>query len=395
MKPKGVMVTGMGCICAAGNSVKFAMDSLYRTVRNPATPKRIQTKLEIEYPVFEVKSEISVSDPMATRTSLLTLHAVNEALIQSNLDEQELKKWRVGVCIGTTVGCTLNNEPFYRNYRAGKNPDVSAIDRYLGNNPALYIAKKFKCKGPTATIANACSSGTDAIGLAKSWLEMDLCDIVIAGGADELSRITYLGFISLLISSTEACRPFDKYRKGLNLGEGAGIIIMEKREVSKNRNSKALANIVGYATFADAYHPTAPHPEGLGLTRAINQALKQADIGLEKIGFINAHGTSTQNNDEVEGSTIVKLFSDKIPTVSTKGYTGHTLGAAGGIESVFTIQGLLDQKLPVTPGFADFDPACGLSPTTTNTKVSAEFALSNSLAFGGNNSALIFQGVQE
>jgi 3-oxoacyl-[acyl-carrier-protein] synthase-1/3-oxoacyl-[acyl-carrier-protein] synthase II len=370
------------------------MDSMYSGIRHPAKPNRIQTKLKIEYPVFEVEPEISLSDPMATRTSLLTLYAVNEALAQSNLHEHELKEWRVGVCIGTTVGCTLNNEPFYREYKAGKNPDLSAIDRYLGNNPALYIAKKFGCKGPTATIANACSSGTDAIGLAKSWLENDLCDMVIAGGADELSRITYLGFISLLISSTEACRPFEKNRKGLNLGEGAGIVIMEKPEVTKNRGSKTLAKIVGYATFADAYHPTAPHPEGLGLTRAINQALAQAGIGREQIGFINSHGTSTQNNDEVEGSTIVRIFSDEIPTVSTKGYTGHTLGAAGGVESVFAIQGLLDQKLPATPGFEEFDPACGLSPTISNTNVSAEFALSNSLAFGGNNSALIFQGVQ-
>lgn len=395
MKPQGVSVTGIGCICAAGDSVKSAMDSMYSAVRNPATPKRIQTKLEVEYPVFEVASEISVTDPTATRTSLLTLHAVKEALTQSNLDEKEMQKWRVGVCLGTTVGCTLNNEPFYRDYKAHINPDLSAIDRYLGNNPALYIADKFKCKGPTATIANACSSGTDAIGLAKSWLENDLCDIVIAGGADELSRITYLGFISLLISSTEACQPFDKNRKGLNLGEGAGIIIMEKPEVVKARSSKTQANIVGYATFADAYHPTAPHPEGIGLTRAIHQALTQAKITLDQIGFINAHGTSTQNNDEVEGSTIVRIFSDKIPTVSTKGYTGHTLGAAGGIETVFAIQGLLDQKLPATPGFEDFDPVCGITPTTSNTNVSAEFALSNSLAFGGNNSALIFQGVQQ
>ncbi|MEJ2543397.1 MAG: beta-ketoacyl-[acyl-carrier-protein] synthase family protein [Calditrichaceae bacterium] len=395
MKPKGVSVTGLGCICAAGDSVASAMNAMYRSVRNPDIPKRIQAKLEVEYPVFEVASEITVSDPMATRTSLLALQAANEALNQSNLDEVELQKWRVGVCLGTTVGCTLNNEPFYRDYKTGKNPDLSAINRYLGNNPALYIADKFKCKGPTATIANACSSGTDAIGLAKSWLENDLCDIVITGGADELSRITYLGFISLLISSTEACRPFDKYRKGLNLGEGAGIVIIEKPEVVKARSSKTFANIVGYATFADAYHPTAPHPEGIGLTRAIHQAMTQAKIDLEQIGFINAHGTSTQNNDEVEGSTIAKLFSDKIPTVSTKGYTGHTLGAAGGVETVFAIQGLLDQKLPATPGFEEFDPACGVTPTTSNTNISAEFALSNSLAFGGNNSALIFQGVQQ
>ena len=394
MSTQGVSVTGLGCICSAGDSVQSAMKSLYSGKRNPSKPKQIETTLDANYPVFEVETKLSVSDPKATRTSLLALQAVNEALQQANLTKTDLKNLRIGVSIGTSVGCTLNNEPFYRDYRAGKNPHLNAITRYLGNNPSLYIADNFGCKGPIATIANACSSGTDAIGLAKSWLDNDLCDIVIAGGTDELSRITYLGFISLLVTSTEACRPFDKNRKGLNLGEGAGIVIMEKPDIVKKRNQKVLAKITGYSTYADAYHPTAPHPEGLGLTRAINRALIQTGIGPEQIGFINAHGTSTQNNDEVEGKTLVKMFSDTVPVVSTKGYTGHTLGAAGGIEAVFAIQGLLDQKLPATPGFNEFDPACGLSPTIANTDVTAEFALSTSLAFGGNNSALIFQGTE-
>jgi 3-oxoacyl-(acyl-carrier-protein) synthase len=394
MSSKGVNVTGLGCICSAGDSVRSAMKSLYSGKRNPGVPKRIQADLEVNYPVFEVMDELRVSDPGATRTSLLALQAVEEALQQAGLTSEDLIRLRVGVCIGTSVGCTLNNEPFYRDYKAGKHPDLNAIDRYLCNNPSLYIAKKFGCKGPLATIANACSSGTDAIGLAKSWLENDLCDIAIAGGADELSRITYLGFISLLVTSTDTCRPFDRNRKGLNLGEGAGILIMEKPDVGKLKNQTILAKIAGYATYADAYHPTAPHPEGIGLNRSIRQVLAQANIEPEKIGFINAHGTSTQNNDEVEGSTLANIFSDKIPVVSTKAYTGHTLGAAGGIEAVFAIQGLLDQKIPATPGFMEFDPACGLSPTQSNTEVSAEFALSNSLAFGGNNSALLLQGVE-
>jgi 3-oxoacyl-(acyl-carrier-protein) synthase len=391
MNPAGIDITGMGCICAPGTSVEAAMESVYSGMRYPAKPVNIETTLEQVYPAFEVLQELPIIDPALTRTSKFALQAANEALDQAGLDPDYLKSKKVGVCIGTTVGCTLNNEPFYRDYKKNIYPAIDAIDRYLTNNPAVFITRKFNLKGPVATIANACSSGTDAIGMAKSWIEKGYCDIAIAGGADELSRITYLGFISLLISSIEACRPFDKNRKGLNLGEGAGIIILEGAESVRERQAKSLASVCGFGTFADAYHPTAPHPEGIGLGRAIRQALEQANITVEKIGFVNAHGTSTPNNDEVEGQVITKIFGDNIPVVSTKGYTGHTLGAAGGIEAVFSIRALRDQKLPATPGFEEFDPGCTLAPTIENTAVKAEYGISNSLAFGGNNSALVFR----
>lgn len=389
-----VEATGMGCICAAGDSVEQAMNTLYKGFRNPQKPARIKTTLEVEYPAFEVGSEMGDLDSEATRTTKFALKATLEALNQAQWQIERLNKFRVGVCLGTTVGCTLNNEPFYRDYKKGLHPDVLAIDRYLVNNPALYLARKFAFKGPAATIANACSSGTDAIGLAKTWIESDLCDVAVAGGTDELSRITYLGFISLLITSTEACRPFDKNRKGLNLGEGAGIIILENSDLRKKRGLRSLAQISGYGTFADAYHPTAPHPEGIGLSRAIQQALIQSNIEPKAIGFINTHGTATPNNDEVEGKVIAKMFSKGIPIVSTKAYTGHTLGAAGGIEAIFSIRALLDQKLPATPGFAEYDPQCLIAPTLENIEIQTDYALSNSLAFGGNNSTLIFKRVE-
>ena len=210
MKSDSLIVTGMGCICAPGNNLAEVKQSLYKGERNPRPPAKIHAQLEFSYPVFEVISDLEGMDQSATRTSSLTLLAVQEALSQAALDPSELRAKRVGVAIGTTVGCTLNNEPFYRQYRAGHNPGMEAIDMYLDNNPALYIARTFGLNGPAATVANACSSGSDAIGLAKSWIENDYCDLAIAGGADELSRITYLGFISLLISSLSGCRPFDK-----------------------------------------------------------------------------------------------------------------------------------------------------------------------------------------
>jgi 3-oxoacyl-[acyl-carrier-protein] synthase-1/3-oxoacyl-[acyl-carrier-protein] synthase II len=381
----------MGTISAAGETLQQAMQTMYSGKRHPAPPQNIRVELDTAYPVFEVFSARALANDRVTRTSRLTEIAANEALSMAGLTLSDLHSKRVGVAIGTTVGSTLNNESFYRRFKAGSLPDLQPVQRYLRNNPALYLSELWNLNGPAATIANACSSGTDGIGLAKSWLERGWCDVAIAGGADELSRITYLGFISLLISSAGACRPFDKERDGLNLGEGAGILILEKEETLQRRSARSLAQVCGYGTFADAYHPTAPHPEGKGLKKALHFALRQAHLSEEEVDFVNAHGTSTSNNDQVEGKVLAELFGADIPVVSTKAYTGHTLGAAGGIEAAFTVQALWDGKLPATAGFETFDPECALAPTTHNIKLNARVAVSNSLAFGGNNSTLIFR----
>lgn len=389
MSKKTVYITGLGTISAAGANLPDSMASLYGGQRNPLPPQFLQVDLEQAYPVFEALHTPPQSDEH-TRTNQLAWQAAQEAIGMAAWSLETLQPLRVGVAMGTTVGNTLNNEPFYRAYKAGQTPATDAIQRYLNNNPAQWLARKLGVRGPQATIANACSSATDAIGLGKSWLEQDQCDVVLAGGSDELSRITCLGFISLLISSGNPCRPFDKSRDGLNLGEGAGMVLMESEKVYSKRKQPALATVAAYATCADAYHPTAPHPEGTGLQRAIEQALQQAELQPGQIGFVNAHGTSTPNNDQVEGSVLGRLFGSKLAVVSTKAYTGHTLGAAGGIEAVFTVQGLLDQRIPATAGFETYDENCHLQPTTENTDVETDFALSSSLAFGGNNSVLIF-----
>ncbi len=382
-------ITGLGCICAAGDSLETIMPALYSGKRRPAAPLAVKTGLDKISPVFEVSSDLA-QEGDASRTTLLALTALKEAMSHACFDRSDIKGKRVGVVLGTTVGCTLNNEPFYRAYRENKNPDIRPIRSFLTNNPALFIADLYGCSGPAVTIANACSSGTDAVGLAKSWIENDICDIVIAGGTDELCRTTYIGFTSLLITSMEPCRPFDRNRKGLNLGEGAGIVIVESLESAGLRGVQVLAHVAGYGSSGDAHHPTAPHPDGMGLRRAIGIALKDAGTTTDEISFINAHGTSTLDNDRVEGKVISDLFSKSIPVVSTKAYTGHTLGAAGGIEAVFTVMALLDGQLPGTAGFEEPDQECGIIPTTENMPVKGNAAISNSLAFGGNNSVLVF-----
>ncbi len=395
MNSRPVGIVGMGCICGAGDTVEEVIATLYAGRRNPVAPVGFTAELSEYPPVFEVFSDLSrfAVHQNHSRTTILAIAAIREALLRAELNDSALKQIRVGIALGTTVGCTLNCESFYRQYLAGKMPNISPIRRFLENNPAVAIAEIYGFTGPVAAVANACSSGTDAIGLARDWINFNLCDIAIAGGTDELSRAAYLGFNALQVTSNEPCRPFDKNRKGLNLGEGAGILILESENSIRRRNARPFAMVSGFATSCDAYHLTGPHPDGAGLERAICGALADAAVPVTDIAFINAHGTSTIDNDKVEGCVISRLFGDAIPVVSTKAYTGHTLGAAGGIEAVLTACGLLDQKLPGTAGFEESDPACKIIPIDRPTGISGRFALSTSLAFGGSNSAIVLQVV--
>ncbi|HEY5672135.1 MAG TPA: beta-ketoacyl synthase N-terminal-like domain-containing protein, partial [Malonomonas sp.] len=235
---------------------------------------------------------------------------------------------------------------------------------------------------------NACSSGTDAIGLGAAWIRSGRCDIVLAGGADELCRVTYNGFASLMIADSEPVRPFDGRRKGLNLGEGAGMLVLESDELLARRNKSPRGYLLGYGSATDAHHLTAPHPDGAGLRRALAEALQTAGVTSAQIAFINAHGTGTPDNDKVESRVLADCFPG-VPFVSTKAYTGHCLGAAGGIEAALTLICLEQQKLPANAGFAVPDPQLPIQPVAQLTPLSGKIALSESLAFGGNNSAVI------
>lgn len=404
MRFSKVYATGIGCIGAPGNTVIEAMKNIYLNLRNPKPPTCFTTDVEGQYPVFEANltndqlREILFSSKNLpnniTRTNLLSLKATEEAINYSHIDLNNFDPKRVGVFIGTTVGSTLNNEKFYRELKTGNNPSIDGFEIFLNNNPALYIKKHYSLKGHAATIANACSSGSDAIGIAASHIENGLCDAAICGGSDELSRIAYLGFISLLVSSRKACRPFDKNRAGLNLGEGAGILILESERCVTKRNALPIAEVISYSSASDAYHPTGPHPDGKGLRNAILTVLNDAGASAGDVDFINAHGTSTLENDRVEGRVLADIFNADTCVVSTKAYTGHTLGAAGGIEAVFTIQNMLDGMIPKTVGYEEQDPEIGIFPTQMNIKKKIKIAMSTSLAFGGTNSALLFRGIK-
>lgn len=385
-----IAVTGLGCLSGAGMTLAENLRTLFLNQRQPQPPRRFVTDHPVRYPVLELRDEFRLplddQEVEYSRTSQLALAAALEALAEAGWDQHSLRGKRVGVCVGTTVGCALNCDDFYRAYKDGHHPDMSIIERFLRSNPAAVIAAQLRLDGPTQTVVNACSSGTDAIGLGASWLRAGVCDLVIAGGADELSRVTYAGFSSLMITDPEPCKPFDVNRKGLNLGEGAGMMVLEP--AGSLAGARSLGFVLGYGSACDAHHLTAPRPDGEGLKRALTEALAQAKLTADQIAFVNAHGTGTADNDRVE-SRVLHAMLPETPFVSTKGYTGHTLGAAGAIEAVFTLACLRRSELPASIGFVAPDPELPVCPVTVNTRICGDIALSQSLAFGGNNAVLI------
>jgi 3-oxoacyl-(acyl-carrier-protein) synthase len=387
MPMKPVVISGMGAICAAGKTTSAILSSFESCRRAPALPTVFASSLD--FPVFEVL-EFSHS-PQIMRTLALAYVALDEALLAAGLTG-DLSGLRVGVCLGTTVASQFNNEAWYRRYRSQGQMLPGPIDIYFKGNLAQALAVRMKVAGPALTIVNACSSGADAIGVALDWLSTGLCDIVIAGGADEINHVPYCGFGALGVTSSSPCRPFDKNRDGLNLGEGAGILILETEISARRRSRKIDLFVSGYGGAADAYHLTAPRPDGSGLEAAITVAIAQADLKVGDIVFVNAHGTSTRDNDRAEGRALLRIFGKDLKFLSTKGFTGHTLGAAGALEAIFTALALRHGWIPANIGFEELDEEIGQAPLAVKTSVSGRAALSTSLAFGGNNAAVIITG---
>ncbi len=406
MDNEKIVITGIGVISALGNSVEKSFASLVQNIINAGRIDLFDS--DIDKPVFKAEISDDLGDngilcskksfsyckrPSKMRTFVLADIAFNEALTMADIGGGSVDELRVGVCCGTTVASQLNDIEFYKKFRAGTVKSYDPVTNYLAGNLSEALKCQYKFSGPALNVVNACSSGADAIGVAMTWIKNNLCDLVIAGGADELNRVPVAGFNSLGILSGSLCRPFDRNREGLNLGEGAGFLVLEKESVAVARDAGILAECCSYANSADAYHLTAPRPDGKGLRTAIEKALGNAGINADDIDFINAHGTATKNNDLVEGLVFKNMFPRKTEIFSIKGYTGHTLGAAGAIDAVLTVLSIKKQWIPGSAGFSIKDPEIGFSPLSVATDLSAEYALSTSLAFGGNNAALIFSKV--
>lgn len=381
-----IAITGLGAISAGGNNIQETLESFSCGRRNGGPITLFKT--ELNYPVFQVNN-FSSPEPNTMRTLNLAFAAASEAITDAGFING-FGNLRLGICLGTTVASQLNDTDFYYEYRTQGAAPMNSVERFLKSNLAQALGKFLKIRTSfCTTIVNACSSGTDAIGVGLSWLRNNYCDLVIAGGADELNRVPLDGFGSLGVVSKSLCSPFDRNRSGLNLGEGAGILILEQEAIARQRGRTPALLLKGYALTADAYHLTAPRPDGSGLEQALKQALGESNIPPQDIAFVNAHGTATKDNDLVEGKVLARVFGQKIRFLSTKGFTGHTLGAAGGLEAVFTCLGLREGWIPGSPGFLNLDPEIGIAPVNQKTQINGNYAVSTSLAFGGNNSALV------
>ncbi len=389
--PRSVIVCGAGCINAAGATLAHCMDAMRANRGAPTLPTHFACEQSVQYPVFEVSdAHILRNVPGFSRSVCLLLTVLEEAFGNCGTTADALRGMRVGVCIGTSVGASLNFLNFYKGWKQGKTPEAAPLHQFMASNPAEAVARTYGFNGPVQTVTNACTSGTDAIGIGASWIRHGFCDVVIAGGTDEISEISYNGFARLMVTSPEPCRPFDRFRQGLNLGEGAAVLLLASEEAAARSRAARLGYISGYGTCGDAHHLTAPHPDARGLRMALKDAFRQAEIEPGAIGCINAHGTGTLTNDIVEGAVLAELFPGT-PVSATKGFTGHTLGAAGAIEAAFTLACLQSGSLPPSKGFSEIDPEIGFAPIADNTPFPARFALSQSLAFGGNNSVLILE----
>ncbi|MCE1239457.1 MAG: beta-ketoacyl-[acyl-carrier-protein] synthase family protein [Azonexaceae bacterium] len=296
---------------------------------------------------------------------------------------------RVGVFLGTSTAGILQTELAYRRRdpASGALPD-DFIYRTTHNSFSLaeFARDYFGLEGMAMAISTACSSSAKVFAAAARQLALGTIDAALVGGVDSLCLTTLYGFASLQLTSSEPCRPYDAARNGISIGEGAAFALLER--VDRARAGDVL--LLGAGESSDAYHMSSPHPEGRGARQAMEAALRSADLAVDAIDYINLHGTSTPANDAAEGKAVAALFGDRVPCSSTKGATGHTLGAAGAVEAVICALALQDGFLPGSPGTRTVDPQIPLNYRVDRKDAAPRIALSNSFGFGGSNCSLIF-----
>jgi 3-oxoacyl-[acyl-carrier-protein] synthase II len=331
-----------------------------------------------------------------SRCDQLGMKAALEALADSALDLTNEDRERIGIFIGGGAGGIFSAEKYRKEMiRKGwrkVRPSLLLPFSTCALNDAM--AEEYRILGPRATIATACSSSATAIGCGLDAVRSGEVDIAIVGGSESLSEVTFGGFNSLRSVDEEYCRPFDLHRKGLSLGEGAAFLILEEAEHTRKRGGKILVELMGYGLSGDGQHMTAPDPEGKGAARAMQEALKDAGVTREEVDYINAHGTATPANDAAETKAIKSLFGERakrIPVSASKSMIGHCLGAAGALEAVATVLAIRDHRIPPTIHYETPDPECDLDYVPNQARDTVvNIALSNSFAFGGNNTALVF-----
>jgi 3-oxoacyl-(acyl-carrier-protein) synthase len=398
--PFDPVITGFAHLSCAGSTDAEAL-ALFRGERAPETPRSACSVIDsaIRDQVFYLDS--FQSGPEGLRTLAMIRATVSRALDAAGLTPGMLRGSATGCVVGTTIAHQFTETPYYLRLR--EDPDTEEngpAQRFLDSNPAETVAREYGLSGPVYTVSNACSSGADAMSIAALCLLSGQCERMIVIGADELHRTPVAGFHVLGVTSPFPCRPFDSARAGLNLGEGAGVLILETPECAGKRGKKSEFALCGFGMSCDASHITAPDATGGGMKRAFRDALLRAGLSLGDVAFINAHGTGTVLNDQCETAAFAGLAEETgaaapPPFLSTKRFTGHTLGAAGTLEFIFTMLMLRDGMVPASPGCKTPDPALACAPLTSplHLPFGTRFAASTSLAFGGTDAVLIAERI--
>lgn len=395
-----VYIAGLGAITAIGNNVTECLAALQNEQAGMAGITQMKTIHQDTLPVAEVKltnDELAVIaglSPEISRTTLLSLIAAREALHDAAIPD--LQTWRAGFVSANTVGGMDKSEDFFIKFladnRKGKLRNV--FDHECGSVTEV-VADQLGLRDYLTTISTACSSSANAIFYGARMIRNGLLDVVVAGGADALTKFTLNGFNTLMILDKEFCKPFDENRQGLNLGEGAGYVTLVSERVAQTLNKKMYCKLSGYNNSNDAYHQTASSPDGTGSYLAMKGALKKSGLQAQDIDYINLHGTGTPNNDSAEGRAITRLFDGHYPPVSsTKAYTGHTLGASGGVEAVFSVLSIKHGLIYPNLRFETQMHELSFAPETQLLKDQhIHHVMSNSFGFGGNCTSLIFSKI--
>jgi 3-oxoacyl-[acyl-carrier-protein] synthase II len=402
MEFKRVVITGVGIFSSIGKSVEEFLQSLRegRTGIGPITlfdtskyPSKIGAEIRDYRPedFFEKKDLKRLS-----RTDQFALIAAEEAVKESGINSYAPEE--IGICLGAGAGGMFEAETYHREILLKGKSKPSLVLPFIPSFTTTRVAERFRFSGPMATITTACSSSATSIGYGADLIRSGKTRAVLCGGSDALSELTFGGFNSLRATDPSPCKPFDKKRAGMSLGEGAAILILEGLDEALKRGARVYAEFLGYGIGGEAYHITAPEPTGMMEARIIGEALEESGIKPSEVDYINAHGTGTPLNDKVETLSIKKVFGERsysIPVSSIKSMVGHCLGSAGGIEAVASILSILHSFIPPTVNHQEGDEDCDLDYVPGKPRqMEVKVVLSNSFAFGGNCTTLVFRKYQ-
>lgn len=403
MTDRRVVVTGIGLMSALGTTREAVWHGLVSGRCGIAAVTQFDTtgyrsQLAAEIPAYTRDAAYSEKAwRRLSRSDQVAIIASREALDDAGLLEGDVDRARIGVLLGSGTANLMRNEEWFAEMRrvGVRRASPAKIFNHFPSTPSDTVAATFGLEGLKASVLSACSSGTVAVGYGADAIRWGQIDAALAGASDVLCRLTFSGFNALRLVDTEPCRPFCRTRKGMNLGESAAILVLEDLSHARRRAARIYAEIAGYGVRCEAYHPTAPEPEGHAVADLVHDALRAARMPPDAVDHVNAHGTATPQNDRAEARGMRLVFGERvrrIPVTSIKSMVGHCLAAAGAIEAAAVAMSIAHGVVPPTVNYREDDPECDVDVVANEARnVAVTCGVSTSLAFGGNNGALVIR----